>query len=97
MTVDHLRHQKYKNNQSNKRQVLKVQKGSLELEKNFKQFKVLINDMDKLEKKNQQKKERLPNNCTYGSLKKLGGVRDQIMIHFKTKDYIQPKRVKIVC
>ena len=54
MTVDHLRHQKYKNNQSNKRQVLKVQKGSLELEKNFKQFKILINDMDKLEKKNQQ-------------------------------------------
>ena len=53
--------------------------------------------MDKLEKKNQQKKERLPNNCTYGSLKKLGGVRDQIMIHFKTKDYIQSNRVKIVC
>ena len=50
--MDHLRHQKYKNKSLKDKWVLKVKNIILELENYFKPINILINDMDKFEKKN---------------------------------------------
>ena len=85
--MDHLRHQKCKNKR---------------LENNFKTINISINDMDKFEKKELTKKRTFTKNIWYDwynwlikyipePLKKsVGGVKDQIMSLFKTKDYSKP-------
>ena len=78
--MDHLRYQKYKNKQ---------------LENNFKIINTSINDMDKFEKKKRTSKEEniykkylvwLINYIPDPIIKSAGGVKDQIMSLFKTKD-----------
>ena len=49
--MDHLRHQKYKSKQ--------LENSTLELENNFKPINISVNDMDKFEKKNYQRREHL--------------------------------------
>ena len=49
--MNHLKHQKYKNKQSNNTRVLKVRNSPLELEKDFEPINISINDMDKFKKK----------------------------------------------
>ena len=50
--MNHLRHQKYKNNkQLNNKRVLTVQNSALELENDFKPIIISMNDMDKFEKR----------------------------------------------
>ena len=61
--MNHLRHQKYKKEQLNNTQVLKVKNNSLELEKDFKPINISINDMGKFKKKNQQRREYLRKTC----------------------------------
>ena len=54
-----MRHQKYKNKQSNNTRVLKVKNRTLELENYFKLISLPANDMDNFEKK------ELTNNKTF--------------------------------
>ena len=54
--MNHLRHQKYKNKQSNNTRVLKVRNSPLELEKDFEPINISANDMDKFKKKKLTKK-----------------------------------------
>ena len=87
--MNHLRHQKCKN----------------KLEK---PINVSIRDMDKFEKKKIIKKRAFTKNTWYGWHSRLinyipepiketvDGFKDQIMGHFKAKDYSKPESVKAV-
>ena len=69
--MNHLRHQKYKNNrQINNTLVLKVQNCPLELQKWLKLIILSINDMDRFEKKNYQRIEYLQK--TLGAIGMIG-------------------------
>ena len=57
--MNHLRHQKYKNKQSNNTRVLKVRNSPLELEKDFEPINISINDMDKFKKKKTNKEKNI--------------------------------------
>ena len=93
MKMDHLRHQKYKNKRS---------------KHNFKIINISINDMHKFENEELTNKRTFTKNTWYGWYdwlinyipepieKTVGGVKEKIMVLFKTKDYSKPEPVKIV-
>ena len=87
-----LRHRKHKNKQ---------------LENKLKPINISISDMDKVLKNELTKKRKFTKNTWHDSSynynyfpepiqKAVGGVKDQILNFFKTKDYSKPEPAKIV-
>ena len=57
--MNHFRHQKHKNKQSNNTWVLKVKNSPSEFEKDFKPINISTNDVDKFGNENTSKEENI--------------------------------------